>query len=271
MIDKALFSHNYEEHAFSELKLIGFEKQLAHYYKEYKQPMLMPDLYGKTVKVSVLQFKEIYDMTERLASLLNMTMPDIYVYENFYYTVESKGLEDNWIEISAKTLVDLSKDEVMFLLAKEMCAIKLKHTYYYTIIEEALSAVNGVPIPGLVLDTIQNVGKVKFYRWMRISHYTSDNFAYLTCSNLSTAINAIVKTVLNDVFLARHVSIKEFIKQADNINALSGKTHALSKMDEQVPYAPFRIKNLMAYAASARGLQALKELQCGRGSLICSF
>ena len=130
MIERVLFAHKYEDHAFAELDLLPFKDQLAHHYKEYKQQMLMPDLYGKTVKVSALQFKELHGMAENLASLLDMPVPGIYVYENFYYTVESKGLDDSWIEISAKTLIELNSEEVMFLLAKEMCAIKLRHTYY---------------------------------------------------------------------------------------------------------------------------------------------
>lgn len=261
MIDKTLFAHKYEDHAFAELELIPLEKQLANHYTEYKQPMLLPDLYGKTVQVSASQFKPLYEVAKRLTSLLDMPVPDIYVYENFYYTLESKGLDANWIEISAKTLVELNQDEVLFLLAKEMCAIKLRHTYYYTIIEEAVNAISGIPIIGLASDTIQKIERVRLYRWMRMSHYTTDNFANLVCADLTACVNGIVKTVLNNIFLARHVNVTEFIKRAERINALNSKAHTLSKMDEQVPYAPYRIKNLMGYGASARGMKALKELQ----------
>jgi hypothetical protein len=268
LIDKALFSHKYEDVAFGELELLAFEKQLAFNYGKYTQSALLPDLYGKTVKVSALQFGDIHKLSERLAALLEMPVPDIYVYENFYYTVESKGLENNWIEVSAKTLIELAPEDFVFLLAKEMCAIKYRHTYYYTIIEEALNASNLVSFPGL--DTIQKTGKVRLYKWVRMSHYTSDNFAYLVCADISVCVNAIVKTVLNNVFLARHVNVAEFLRQAERINALTEDAHKYSKMEEQMPYAPYRIKNLMAYASSARGIQALRELNEGKEGIVCS-
>ncbi|MDR1532904.1 MAG: M48 family metallopeptidase [Clostridiales bacterium] len=263
MIDRALFAHEREESVFAELELVPFEKQIAHYYAEHRQPGLLPDLYGKTVHVSASQFKELHDMAGQLAALLDMPLPDIYVYENFYYTVESKGMADSWIEMSAKTLIELHPAEVMFLLAKEMCAIKLNHTYYYTLIEELLNviATNRLPVIGVAQDVANRVEKVRLYRWIRISHYTTDNFAYLACGDLAICAGAIVKTVLNNTFLAQHVNITEFIKQGERINALNGQEHRLSKLDEQVPYAPFRIKSLMAYAASARGLKALRKMK----------
>jgi hypothetical protein len=266
MIDTTLFVHSYENTAFAKLDWISFKKQVAFDYNEYQQLLLQPDLLGKTVKVSEFQFKELHEMAKRLAAFLDMPVPDIYIYENFYYTCESKGLDNNWIEMSAKTLTELNKGEVMFLLAKEMCAIKLRHTYHYTLIDEFLKVPDKLPllgvIPGVnaVKGTMQTIGEVKFYQWMRVSHYTSDSFAYLICGDITTCVSAIIKTVLNSTFLAGHVNVMEFIRQAEKINGLNSRVHTFSKMDEQVPYAPYRIKNLIGFAASERGLHALRIL-----------
>jgi hypothetical protein len=155
-----------------------------------------------------------------------------------------------------------------------MCAIKLKHTYHYTLIDEALGNMTRIPIVSVITgtDTAQETGKVLLYQWMRVSHYTTDCFACLACANLITCVSAIIKTVLNSAFLAQHVNVREFIKQAENINKLNAQAHSLSKMNEQVPYAPYRLKNLMGYASSERGFAALKELQNQKGAFIlCSY
>lgn len=256
MLDKELFVHPLEDEVFAEAgKYIKFEKELRTYYRDYVKPTLIPDLYGKTIKVTKTQLGWVYKLAEQIATVLDMKVPDIFVYQNFYYLVESKGMDDNWIEISAKTLTDLSKEELIFLLAKEMCAIKLRYTYYETLITQEIDTAENVSFLGS--QTLGQGIKVKMYHFLRITGYTTDNFAYLICKNLRPCINAIIKIVLNDIYLAEQLCIPEFLKQGETLNALQEDIHNFTKMDELSPYSPFRIQNLIAYASSDRGHEAL--------------
>jgi hypothetical protein len=261
MLNTNLFIHEYEESAFEEMrKELRGEDQFRTYYEDYVLTSHTPDLYGKTVRVSEKQFKSVFDAVLEIADYLDMPMPEIYVFESFYYTVESKGTNNHhWIEISSKTIADFTKDELVFLLAKELAAIKLQHTHYYSISNEFLKTLrNKVSFTGI--NTVAAILKVKMYHWTRISHYTSDNFAYLWCGDLKTCFNAITKTVLNDIFLAENINISEYLVQAERINSLKDPIHRYSKTDESVPYVPFRLKSLIAYAASSRGVDAKKYM-----------
>jgi hypothetical protein len=244
---------------------IRFEDELRSYYERFVKPTIIPDLLGKTLKVSQKQFGWVYAMSESIAADLKMDMPDIFIYQSYYYVVESKGLADNWIEISAKVLTDFSSDELMFMLVKEMCSIKLRYTYYDTLAKQEMdTAENVISFPGS--KTLISALKIKMRHYLRIAGYSSDNFAYILCGSLTPCVNAIIKTVMNDTYLAEHINISEFLKQGENINGLREDVHSFTKMDELSPYSPFRIKSLIAYASSERGIKALNNTMSKRVS-----
>lgn len=260
MIDKDLYINESEDTALNDMKNCSyFDEEIMYNYKNYIEKMIKPDLLGKTVQVTKVQFKEINDIVEKVAGILNMNIPSVYVYEDFYYGVEAKGAEHPWIEVSAKTITDFTEQEILFLLSREMCSINLKHTYYSTLMEETLSTLEQNNIFP-VTDTLAKTLKVSMYRWKRITNYTEDCFGYIVCKDLKPCINAILKLVLNNCYLAENINIIEYIKQAEAINELDDIVYNFTKMDEKIPYGPFRIKSLISYASSERGIEALKGI-----------
>lgn len=258
-MDKNLYIHLLEENLLKTMmESTYFSEEVMDYYKNFDEKLRKPDLLGKTVKVTNKQFKEIHNIVVKIASDLEMKVPDTYIYEDFYYGVESKGANEPWLEISAKTLLDLSKKELMFLISREMCNIKLKHTYNYTLIEETLKAMqqnNNI----IGADVLAEALKITMYKYSRVANYTADCFGYLMCKDLKVCSKAILKLVLNNVYLSENVNISEYISQAQAINELDDNIYNFTKMDELVPYGPFRIKNLLSYAVSERGLEAIKK------------
>lgn len=259
MIKKENYIHQLEINAFNDMISNSFfSDEIMEFYKNFEEKMRKPDLLGKTIKVSLHQFKNIYDMAKEISYKLGIDMPDIYVYEDFYYGIESKGAEVPWIEISAKTIEDFTEEELKFLLSRELCSISLKHTYYKTMIDQTLKAMEGANfITGI--DTFIKTTKANVYKWYRIINYTCDNFGYLICKDIRVCKNAIIKTILNSSFLAERINIKEYINQAIEIGALNDSVYNFTKADEKVPYGPYRIKNLISYASSRRGLNSIRE------------
>ena len=70
-----------------------------------------------------------------------------------------------------------------------------------------------------------------------------------------------MKTILNNKYLVNEINISEYLKQGDKISSLNDDVHIFTKIDEQVPYGPDRIKKLLAYAISKRGLESLKLIK----------
>lgn len=94
-----------------------------------------------------------------------------------------------------------------------------------------------------------------FYHWYRLANFSADNYGNLMCGSLKTAVETILKLVLNSVMLAEQVDIKEFIGQASEINKLDDTVYNYTKADESAPYAPHRMQSLLAYAVSERRME----------------
>ena len=117
MIDSRLFEHPQLKTALKELTEFSFfEKEIMFYYDEFEKKKLMPDLIGKTVKVTQNQIPSLYKLEQVLCEKMECDSPSIYVYEDFYYGVESKGIHPSWIEISAKTVTDLTGSGIIIFV-----------------------------------------------------------------------------------------------------------------------------------------------------------
>ena len=116
---ETIYYHPLYSKAQRELEvLLMMKEDVLTYYKEFDEKLRLADLYGKTILVSETQFPELHNIECELADKFNGKIIPMYVYEDFYYGVEAKGATNPWIEISAKTVQDLSLDEIKFLLAR---------------------------------------------------------------------------------------------------------------------------------------------------------
>ena len=99
-------------------------------------------------------------------------------------------------------------------------------------------------------DTAAKTLQIKHAYWSRLLNYSADRFGYLVVNNLKCCIDAILTLILNNVDLVKKVNLKEYVKQAEKINSLNDAVSRFTKADEKIPYGPFRIKNLFAFATS---------------------
>jgi hypothetical protein len=235
---------------------VAFQKSVESVYDEIDFKIKLPDFLGKTVKVTQKQFPEVYRIVSELSADMNIESPTVYVYEDYYYGAESYGISHYWIELSAKTIQDFSEAELRFLIAREIYKIADGVTKQKTMMEERFKVIRQT-----APNEIEEMSKLSFYHWYRFTNFSADNFGYLMCGSMKTAVQTILKLVLNSVMLSEQVDIKEFIGQASEINRLDDTVYNYTKADESAPYAPHRIQSLLAYAVSDRGMRAGKELK----------
>lgn len=233
---------------------VTFQEDVEKFYDENDYKMKLPDLLGKTVRVSEKQFPGVSRMVEAMAGEAGIESPAVYVYEDYYYGAESYGISSFWIEISAKTIQDFTEEELRFVLAREIYKIADGVAKQRTMMEVRFKAIRQIA-PGQA----EKISKLAFYHWHRLANYSADNYGYLMCGSVKSSIDAILKMVLNSVMLAEQVDVREFIGQASEINRLDDTVFNFTKADEPVPYAPHRIQSLLAYAVSERGMEARKE------------
>mgnify|MGYP001250040609 CR=1 FL=1 len=108
------------------LKFLIGKDILFQHYSQIMEPMLIPDLYGKTIKVTEKSFPEINKKIKILSSYFEIEPPSVFIYENFYYGAEVVGLTNPWIELSAKTVADFTQKELDFLLGTQISLIRHK-------------------------------------------------------------------------------------------------------------------------------------------------
>ncbi|QFJ54341.1 M48 family metallopeptidase [Pseudobutyrivibrio xylanivorans] len=259
MIDKKMYQQVGLDEAFEGYKQsLTIDEDINEIYNSIEIKMKKPDLLGKTLRVTERQFTEIHGIVNKLADKLEMSSPDVFVFEDFFYGIESFGMNEYWIEISAKTIRDFSIKELEFLFAREMYKINYGVTYQSMLIEEYSKVYQSVPSIGGI---INKVARNKFNHWYRLENYSADNFAYLYCKDLRASISAIVAMVLNSKILLDQVDMGTFVEQASDITKLDDMVYNYTKADEVIPYAPMRVESLLAYSISVRGMKARKEME----------
>lgn len=249
------YIHSRQNEAYEQYRDgVAFQKDIEKVYEEIDYKIKQPDYLGKTVRVSEKQFPEVYRMMRDMSDYEGMECPTVYVYEDYYYGAESCGVSNFWIELSAKTIQDLTDREPQFVLAREIYKIADGVTKQRTMMEERFKVIRQ-----MAPDEFEKSSKLSFYHWYRLANYSADNYGYLVCGSVKSSVDAVLKMVLNSVMLAERVDVKEFISQASEINILDDMVSNYTKADESVPYAPHRIQSLLAYAVSERGMKAREE------------
>ena len=244
------YIHNKQDEAFEQYRNgVMFQESIETVYEEIDYKMKQPDFLGKTVRVTQKQFPEVYQIVKDLSVKEQIEQPEVYVYEDYYYGAESYGISQPWIELSAKTIQDFTREELIFVLAREIYMIADGVTKQKTMMEERFKVIRQ-----MATNELEQVSKLSFYHWYRLVNYSADNYGYLMCGSIKSSINAILMMVLNSKMLVEQVNIKEFIGQASEINKLDDMVFKHTKADESIPYAPHRIQNLLAYAVSERGM-----------------
>lgn len=255
-MDRKYFIHVQQDEAYRQYQDgVMFQEDIEKVYEEIDRKFKVPDLLGKTVRVSEKQFPKVYKIFNEVLSDAGTGDVPVYVYEDYYYGAESYGIEHPWIELSAKTIQDFTDSELKFVLAREAYKIADGITKQRTMMEERFKVMRKV-----MPDKLEEVSRLSFYHWYRLANYSADNYGYLMCGSVKTAVNAVVKMVLNSVMLAEQVDVKEFISQASAINKLNDVVSNYTKADESMPYAPHRVQSLIAYAVSGRGLERMALL-----------
>ena len=253
-MNRSNYIHPLQDTIFQDYKEgIAFQEDIKNEYEEIEYKMRLPDLLGKTVKVGPHQFPNVLRIMSELTNNTPIDSIPVHVYEEYYYEAESYGVDNPWIELSAKTITDFSDEELKFMLAREVYKITDGVTKQKTLMNERFKYLKSIN------SNAEDISKLRFYHWYRLANYSADNYAYLFCGSIIASVNAILKTVLNSVSLAEQVNINEFIQQASEINLLDDTSSIFTKLDEPVPYAPLRIQNLFAYSLSERGLTSIKE------------
>jgi len=275
-LDFLLFKSVEEDTAHRSLKnLLVNEATLKRYAEEISEPMIVPDLLGKSVKASPLQFPKIYEVAEQICSIINIEVPDIYIYEGYAYLIDSNGLSSPRLEVSARLIRDFEELELTHCFAKELMHIKLGHIETEVLVErmaEAIHCMGSLP----VISTLKLIGgpqvlsmilRAKAFKWFREAVFTAENFATAYTADVGASIRSTLLQVFNNREVVHQIDVASFCDQVGAIEMIEGSAAVYTKLDEVIPYTPYRITNILQYASSQRGIE-LRTVLAGAKSEI---
>lgn len=264
------YKHPQEDDAIRRLEkhLVNDEymNQICEMYKTVDEENLLPDMIGKAVEINEYQMPEVYAIFQHYCDLLKMKVPKIYSFEGMFVEVNAEGLDKPWVQIIARTFDICDKKELSFLIARQLIHIKLGHMKHEILCEQfdrtiqiaqgfGSSFVGFIPGGGKFSEESFDIFTKKFKlisaRWFRVTEYTADRCALaLTDWDIKTAVSAIKKQIFNSKKLADMVRMSEYLMQTRTILSLKSPVAKYSIMDEQCPYGPFRIKELISFAST---------------------
>ena len=101
--------------------------------------------------------------------------------------------------------------------------------------------------------------KLRFYRWSRISTYTSDAIGFIFSESIVSSFQAILKLVFNNKTLVADINISDLINQMTDIQKLNRTIMKLSKLNEPLPYVPYWMLEMIRFASSQKAKIMMEE------------
>ena len=164
----------------------GLERVVKKFYDLGIENIIKLQYTGSSLKLSKSSFADLYALTERACEILNVDMrPDLYVHRSEQFTATTLGVESPMIALSTECLDKFSKDELSFMIGREVAKIKCQHILYQEIgfiLPEFMDAFSGIT---LGLSGVLSSGlKYALFHWAQMAEYTADRGGLLVCQNI---------------------------------------------------------------------------------------
>lgn len=244
------------------------EPAFRKYFEEVEEEGALPDLYGKSLLVSRRQFPKIHRVISEVSEFLGCEAPECFVYEGYRYLCDSEGLSRPRLELSARAVRDFHEDELVHLIAKETYHVAAGHLRREVMAEKMMALVRAAPslassIPGMSF-LMQFGGAAAFegvtfhlrnvaFNWYKHACFSADNFATAYTGDVRTSLSATLLTIFNERGLVEQLDVQQYLRQIGPIESMMGPIATLDKVDEVLPYGPYRLLNQLRYIHSARG------------------
>jgi len=186
-IDVSDFQHPKEAASILALKNTnGIEKVVKKFYDMGIENIIKLQYTGSSLKLTPKSFPDLFQLTEQACETLGVELiPDLYVHRSEQFTATTLGVERPMIAISTECLDKLSKEEMLFMIGREVAKIKCHHILYQEIgfiFPELMDALSGIT---LGLSGVLSSGlKYALFHWAQTAEYTADRGGLLVCQDI---------------------------------------------------------------------------------------
>lgn len=251
------------------------EDAFVEYFEHIDEERRRPDIHGKNLSVGAGQRADIFRMIEGAAKVLEMEAPECFIREGYTYRAQSRGLGRPRIELSARLVEDHKEAELTHCIAKEMFHIKAGHLRYEVMNEMMLNVINKIPsLPGIniirqfggtsAIEAVTFTLRNQAFNWAKYACFSAEAFATAYTANVEASVDATLLSVLGERTLVKQVQLEPYIAQIGEIESALGPMATLGKINENRPYGPYRVLNLLRFIASSKGRSLAQRLREAR-------
>src|SRR5258708_1968472 len=132
-IESSAFQHPLDRQATDNLKLlVGFDLLVAKFLEfGYERSLYVYNI-ASSVKVGPRQFPQLYEMLRETCTILDVTEPEMYVYQTPIVNAHTFGHTKPYIVLNSGLLDLMNEDETRAIIAHEVGHIKCGHVLYIT-------------------------------------------------------------------------------------------------------------------------------------------
>jgi hypothetical protein len=220
---------------------------------------------GSNLCVNADNFPEIDEKVDEACEILDVSIrPDVYITAEGNIHVLLAGVEHPLVAISSATIDQLTDDELLFVIAREIGHIKSGHALYHQMADffhiiAALIDKATLGIGSLLSGPIQ----IALLNWKRMSQFTADRAGLLVCQDANVAIGAMIKLAGLPRKYFGKFNADDFIAQAKDFAELDESrldwiAKALCIMTQDHPWTVIRASEFLRWIDSGEYDRVLK-------------
>ncbi len=219
------YEHDFDIKALNNLKKIP---ALPFVFRKFSQlgieKLLKVQLTGSYLKITNRNFSHVYDIFTEACEILEIEEPPLFYIKPGYAKIDTLtiGVEEAILVVTRYAVDQLTEEELLFVLGRELAYIKSNHVLYTqmasvlpsigSLIGNATLGLSGLATSGLQL---------ALDHWQRMAEFTADRAGLLTCQDLKVATKALMKIAgLPEKYFNQAV-LEDFILQAQEFDDYS--------------------------------------------------
>ena len=204
----------------------GLERVVKKFYDMGVEKVIKLQYTGSSLKLSDEYFPDLHILINTACDILNVDeVPELYVYRSEQFAAITIGVEQPMLAISTECLDKLNKQELLFLIGREVAKIKCQHILYQEIgfiFPELMDALSGVT---LGLSGVLSSGlKYALFHWAQMAEYTADRGGLLVCQDLHLCKQLFAKLSGLPEKYWGNFNVEELDKQAREFEGFTEKT-----------------------------------------------
>lgn len=204
----------------------GIKKVVKKFYDMGIERLIKLEFTGSGIKATKKSFPQLFRALETACTVLNAdVLPELYIQRSEDLQATTLGVEHPIVVLTSESVNNLSYEELLFLMGKEVAHIQSNHVLYKEI---------GFIFPQLI-DTLSYVtfglsgiisGGLRYtlFYWAQMAEYTADRGGLLACQDTYVAKQMFAKMAgLPEKHWGTY-DISEFESQAREFEGFNEKT-----------------------------------------------